>query len=243
MKSVPDIAWHWEDAQYCADWHEPVYETTLRCLGELPSGASVLEVGGGGSHTLGALAVRREQRCVAVDPSLAGLAAVHRMMERGARCPVDLIRGDGFRLPFRDGAFDAVYSLGVIEHFSSDQSAALVAEHVRVCRPGGRVVVATPNLLNLPHTAHKLIAGRRYAYYPERSYTFGQLARLLKRSGLRIVAVEGCRPLWGLAMTRVGWPLVDALTRLGITERLERVPSRAMRALIGYMVFVVGEKS
>jgi SAM-dependent methyltransferase len=47
------------------------------------------------------------------------------------------------RLPFRDGSFDAVYSMGTIEHFPDPETALL--EMHRVLRPGGRAVVGVPN--------------------------------------------------------------------------------------------------
>jgi SAM-dependent methyltransferase len=49
----------------------------------------------------------------------------------------------GEALPFPDDAFDLVFSNEVIEHVTDD--ARTVAEMVRVCRPGGKVVIFCPN--------------------------------------------------------------------------------------------------
>lgn len=46
-------------------------------------------------------------------------------------------------LPFKDEEFDCVVSFQVIEHIRHDK--ALVAEVLRVLKPGGRFVVTTPN--------------------------------------------------------------------------------------------------
>jgi len=70
--------------------------------------------------------------CVAADFSVGMLAA-------GAGRPVPKVGGDATRLPFADGAFDAVtISFGlrnVVDH------AAGLREMARVTRPGGRLVV------------------------------------------------------------------------------------------------------
>ena len=53
---------------------------------------------------------------------------------------------DGNRpLPFDDETFDTVCSLETIEHLEREAQAAFFAELVRVLRPGGRLVISTPN--------------------------------------------------------------------------------------------------
>ena len=47
------------------------------------------------------------------------------------------------RLPFGDDSFDAIYSMGTIEHFA--ESEAALVEMIRVLRPGGRIVLGVPN--------------------------------------------------------------------------------------------------
>lgn len=56
-----------------------------------------------------------------------------------------LVAGDAHDLPFAEGSFDLVFSVGVMEHLP-DLQRALVAQR-QLLRPGGRIVMAVPNSL------------------------------------------------------------------------------------------------
>ena len=93
------------------------------------------------------------------------------------------------RLPFRDGSFDAVYSLGTIEHFRDPETA--LGEIHRVLRPGGRAVVGVPNRWDpflRPLLAAVLQALGRYGYGYERSFSRRALRRMLEATGFEVVA-------------------------------------------------------
>jgi len=53
-----------------------------------------------------------------------------------------MILSSADRLPFKDKAFDAVFSIEVIEHLSKEQGYMHIKEIERVCR--GLVVITTP---------------------------------------------------------------------------------------------------
>jgi SAM-dependent methyltransferase len=92
-------------------------------------------------------------------------------------------------LPFRDGSFDAIYSMGTIEHFEETQRA--VEEMVRVLKPGGRAIVGVPNRYDpffRPLFATMLQAVGLYAYGYEKSYSRRALKRMLEQAGLDVVA-------------------------------------------------------
>jgi len=97
----------------------------------------ILEVGGGRSGLAKMLYPRSHVTTVDSDPDHAQSAA-----NRGP--DVEFVLGDATALPFADGAFDAVTLLDVLEHIPDDAAAA--AEARRVVRPGGWVLVSSPNL-------------------------------------------------------------------------------------------------
>jgi SAM-dependent methyltransferase len=97
--------------------------------------------------------------------------------------------GDVRALPFGDASFDAVYSMGTIEHF--DETEHAVAEIARVLRPGGRAIVGVPNRHDpflRPLLATALQALGLYGYGYEKSYSRRALRQMLERSGLEVVA-------------------------------------------------------
>lgn len=59
------------------------------------------------------------------------------------------INADTTRLPFKEGSFDAVMSIFVIEHVRSPQR--LLEESVRVLKPGGHLLLAGPGDILMSH--------------------------------------------------------------------------------------------
>jgi SAM-dependent methyltransferase len=116
----------------------------------LPAGGRALEVGCGYGRNLVALASLPAGLVAGADPEAAQLGrARERLRERPAaeRARVALVRQEPFRLPFAAGAFDLVVLWQVLEHvLGPGAKQRLLAECVRVLRPGGHLLVETPNL-------------------------------------------------------------------------------------------------
>ena len=103
--------------------------------------------------------------------------------------PLHAAVADVRALPFRDASFDAIYSMGTIEHFAETERA--VEEMARVLAPGGRAIVGVPNRHD-PFLRPLLVRGLQalglYAYGYERSYSRRALRAMLRRAGLTVVA-------------------------------------------------------
>jgi SAM-dependent methyltransferase len=198
----------------------------------IPGGAKTLEIGCGTGKITAQAAKYRSSQAVGIDV-LPQSIEYARSLADYLEVTADFFLGSGFLIPFSAESFDVVLSEGVIEHFSRAESDRMVAEHARVCRPGGHVIISVPNLLNLPLTYHKLRAGKHYHAYPERSYTIWGLARLLRRHGLRPIAYSGFAPTIGLE-----WFIHKRLR----FRWFDRCAPNWLLALIGHEVLVAAEK-
>jgi SAM-dependent methyltransferase len=96
----------------------------------------VLDVACGPGALLAGLSPR-VRRAVGVDLTMAMLREAWARGQPGRT--LLLVRGEGERLPFHDGTFSLVLTTWAVHHFGDPRR--VVAEMVRVCRSGGRVVI------------------------------------------------------------------------------------------------------
>ena len=102
--------------------------------------------------------------------------------------PLHGVAGDVRDIPFRDDSFDAIYSMGTIEHFDATERA--VAEMARVLKPGGRAIIGVPNRHDpflRPALATVMQWLGLYAYGYEKSYSRRSLRLMLERAGFTVV--------------------------------------------------------
>jgi SAM-dependent methyltransferase len=89
-------------------------------------------------------AARNGYRVIGVDPSLGAVMAARRVAQSLGVDAAFLV-GDARYLPLLDGAFDAVFSYSVIQHFSKTDAGRAVAEMSRVLQRGGIAKVQMPS--------------------------------------------------------------------------------------------------
>jgi SAM-dependent methyltransferase len=128
-------------------------------------------------------------RCYGIDISLPIVRQAHAgFADRELRAPIADIR----QLPFHDGSFDAIYSMGTVEHFHETEQA--IGEIFRVLRPGGRAVIGVPNRWDpflRPLMVALMYRVGLYGYGFEKSYSRKGLRGMLERAGFEVVAEDG----------------------------------------------------
>ncbi len=156
----------------------------------------------------------------------------------------------GEAMPYAANTFDVVIANEVIEHVTDDR--ATVAEMVRVCRPGGRIVIFCPNRW-YPVEQHGHYWRGQYHfgntplinYLPDRwrnrlaphvrTYTRRTLLRLLEGQPVRIVH-----------HTRIFGGYDNIIARTGAAGRLLRAVLYALEKtplrVLGLSHLLVGEK-
>lgn len=184
VRGVPSLAWR--------EGQERRFQ--MVCRHADPTGKRVLDVGCGVGMYLAAF-----QRCTS---HVFGVEVEHAWACDALSHANGIVQAVGEFLPFADGAFDLTFSHEVLEHVTDDR--AVLAEMVRVTRPGGRIVLFVPNRL-YPFETHGVFWRGRYRfgniplvnYFPNplrshlvphvRAYTSGSLHRLLQGLPVRVI--------------------------------------------------------
>ncbi len=182
----------YQELERIRDDREPFIHTFAEFAAQ--RGKKILEVGCGAGTDLLKFA-RAGANCTAVDLTDAGIATTSsRLLKEGLTA--DLRKADAEALPFEDGAFDFVYSWGVIHHTPNTPKAA--QEILRVLRPGGKFCVMIYN-------RHSLLAVQAWLYFAAIRGNLGRsladvLSSHVESPGTKAYTVEEARALFGGAI-------------------------------------------
>jgi 2-polyprenyl-3-methyl-5-hydroxy-6-metoxy-1,4-benzoquinol methylase len=143
--------------------HEHRLSMIVREVERVPRGARLLD----GAVGLGQLATRLRDRGYRVT----GIDYAFDAALYSTRAGVPSVVGDLTKMPFRDGAFDAMTTGETLEHLDDDAAAA--REIGRVVKPDGRVIATVPALKSLWSASDDY-------YEHRRRYSRDQLVGLFK---------------------------------------------------------------
>ncbi|GAA1336519.1 class I SAM-dependent methyltransferase [Saccharothrix algeriensis] len=196
-RTVPGIAVE----NYWFRRHEAAYlDLVHHC-----AGAVVLEAGCGEGYGA-ALIARSAARVVALDYDEATAAHAAR-----AYPGLAVLRGNLAALPLRAASVDVVANLQVIEHLWDQEG--FLAECARVLRPGGRLLVTTPNRITFS-------PGRDTPLNPfhTRELSAAELVGLLTGAGLAVERLAGLRhgPRLRELDARFGGSVIDAQVAVAV---------------------------
>lgn len=178
-------------AEHCLRlMHLRAYDESVARAG----GRDVLDVGcNTGYGTLRFVPVAR--RVVGVDVSPRAIEAARARAPEGHP---EFLLTSGFDLPFADATFDLVTSFQVLEHVPD--AIPFLRELARVVRPGGEVILATPN------AATRLYPGMApWNRFHVREYLADELAELLgsEFAHVRVLGMFGTPELYETEIRRV----------------------------------------
>ena len=135
-----------------------------------------------------------------------------------------LVQADLLQIPIRTGTVTKLICTEVLEHIPDWTSA--VSEFARVLKPGGDLIVSTPNIYSMYYPQKKVLEEKKGTFHPHDVWkSYWVLKNELVNTGFDIKDVKGSCYLPGLLSYR-------GLTRR-ITERALNGIERLERSLLG----------
>ncbi len=167
----------------------------------LPRTGKIVEIGCGTGGLL-ASAAKLGLDIEGVDIALRWLVVARRRLD-DLGLSVPLIAASGDRLPYADASCDAVVVDSLLEHL--DDPASAVREWARVLRPGGSLLIWSPNRFTLTVDPHVRLWGlgwlprswmpvyvrwRRGGAWPPRCLSTREAHRMAAEAGFEAISVE-----------------------------------------------------
>ena len=125
----------------------------------------------------------------------------------------------------------------MIEHFYDNGKIKLVHEMLRICKPGGEVIILVPNRryfsTQFKQACQKLIGTWKYGFEDDMSPR--RLKRLCEKNGIPVSMACAFNPI-------VGWRLVPIIRFFIKRSGLNTVAHHCSRSIIGNVTVIVIDK-
>ncbi len=176
------------DSQYFGAQMGPgVARFVLRSL-DLPPTARLLDLSCGRGDLIAAFLplLKPGQSIAGTDPSLPSVETCRQRFAT-VQPAVQVEQTEGFSTPLPAEQFDLVMATEVIEHLVADEITAMLAEVMRLLRPGGSLLITTP--LNENLDAAKVLCPDCgcvfHRWQHQRSWSTAQLQQRLEQAGFQ----------------------------------------------------------
>lgn len=184
------IGAHWDATEDYDDINEETYSYFRRFIdglkySDLAPNSHVLDIcARTGNGTLYFYQNGRVGSAVCADVSAKMGEICTRRLREGGMQDFTWVKITDYQLPFGDAEFDAILCFETIEHVSEPEK--LILELGRVIRPGGQMILTTPNVLWEPVHALAAITGYHHSEGPHRFIRRRRLTQMIEASGFAI---------------------------------------------------------
>ncbi len=192
--SFADVADHWDRTEDYDDINEETYSYFRRFvdglrMSNLPEKGRVLDIcARTGNGTLYFYEHGKVGSAVCADVSRKMGEICRQRLEEGGFHNFVWVQIFDYPLPFANDEFDSILCFETVEHLS--RPGRLVAELGRVVKPGGTMILTTPNVLWEPVHALAAITGLHHSEGPHRFIHFRRLKAMVEQAGFEIERVE-----------------------------------------------------
>jgi SAM-dependent methyltransferase len=209
-------------------WHHHKFRRIVKEIGDV---SRHLDFGCGPGTLTGLLPQRIS--AVGVDIAASQLSYAEKHYAGPNR---EFIRIDSPQLPFPDQSVDSISCVEVIEHLELGLSGTIFSEFGRVLKPGGKLIVTTPNYGSLWPLVELMVNRFSKVSYEEQHitrFTRASLKALLKQSGFSSVEVSS---FMGLSpfLAGINWRLADRAWQFD--QAISRFPG------IGLLLLGIGRR-
>ncbi len=189
-----DVGAHWDATEDYDDINAETYSYFRRFvdglrLSDLPDNARVLDIcARTGNGTLYFHQHGKVGSAVCADVSAKMGDICRQRLHEGGFHDFTWLQLFDYPLPLPDDEFDAILCFETVEHFPRPER--LVTELARVTKPGGTLILTTPNLLWEPVHALAAVTGLHHSEGPHRFLPYRRLRRMVEDAGFVIVENE-----------------------------------------------------